>query len=244
MHNTVSRKVLVLALSHVLFLVSLVVISPLYAGVELPQIKLGTGSAMKGTTEVKLFNRAYSEVFRRLGYKLIIEFYPSKRSSNLAGRGQIDGEVNRVYSYNEANPNLIRVDEHFKTHKFVVYTTLPNREFSSWADLDSKKYRIAYRRGVKIVEFGLRPFVKLEDIDTVSKINHGLQMVANGRADLYIGDETLAGPVFDKLNLPKLRNAGVIDSSTTHMFLHKKHKNLVPKVSLALKELKEEGFVQ
>ena len=68
----------------------------------------------------------YTEAFSRLGLSFEIEILPPERTSELANNGVVDGEVNRVWNYNETYTNLIRVEASNMIIRFSAFSTDPD----------------------------------------------------------------------------------------------------------------------
>lgn len=203
---------------------------------------------IKDTFEGKWLRLIYTEVFRRLGYELQYDGYPTMRASAMSDAGEVDGEIERVFTYSERHPNLIRVDEsHFST-TIVAYAVKPGIELTGWDSLKNTDYTVDYRRGVTVVERGLTTVVKPENLSTITTTEQGLKKLIVGRIDLYVDVENL---VTDKLrtinpaefDTSAIYKAGIMEETTLHMFLHKKNAALVPKVADVLKAMKQEGLV-
>ena len=191
----------------------------------------------------------YTEVFRRLGYELRYDGYPSVRASRLSDAGKVDGEINRVSIYQASHPNMIRVDEsHFPT-TLAAYAIKPGITIDGWNSLKNTGYMVEYRRGTKVVEIGLTKVVHPEKLSTITTTEQGLKRLILGRTDVYVDVEDIVTEKLKQLNPvhfdPVLvYQAGVLEEETLHVFLHKKNAPLVPKISAVLKVMKEEGLVE
>jgi len=188
----------------------------------------------------------YTEAFRRLGLKFQYKVYPPARSSLMADSGQIDGEPSRIMAYQEAHPNLVRVDEWVVTTKASAYAMDPNITLDGWESLRGTDYRVEYYRGVAIAERHLPEVVKAENLSTISSPEQALNKLIAGRIDVYIDTEDrvallLKSPAFKDSGI---RRAGVMEEILSYPYLHKRHAALAPKLAEALKQMKAEGLFE
>ncbi len=187
----------------------------------------------------------FTEAFKRIGKELVYKYYPVKRASLMADQGKIDGELARVYNYNQKYFNLIRVEEPVAYIRFSAFTTA-NIKLKGWESLINTNYKVEYVRGTKICEVNLHKVVDNEKLSNITHWSQGLKKLLAGRTDVYVESERT---VLDALKTDEFKNsgihlAGVMEEITIHAFLHIKHKDLVPKLSAVLKEMKEEGLFE
>lgn len=196
--------------------------------------------------EGKWFTLVYTEAFHRLGWNLVYEQYPSIRCSILANNGVVDGEMERVYSFNTAYPNLIRVEEPLQTIKFVAFTTDSTLTLDGWESLKGRSGLINYRRGLKLCEEILPTVVKPGKLEAVNATENGLRKLFAGRIDLYVDIETVVAQALtaEEFAQASIYQAGVLQQVTTHPFLHKKHQERAPALAEVLKAMKEEGLFE
>lgn len=187
----------------------------------------------------------YTEVFARLGLKLEVKSYPLKRASTVADEGLVDGETIRVYAYANVHPNLIRVEESTIPLKLVAYTgksAVSKR--GGWESLKGTNFRAEYARGALISQTNLERVLKPEQISSITEAIQGLRKLASGRTDIYVDDETVVLPL---LALPEFKSritvVGIMDETPLHLYMHKRHANLVPKLAEAIKTVKKEGLI-
>ncbi len=196
----------------------------------------------------KWLSLIYTEVFRRLGYELQYDGYPSLRASRMSDAGIVDGEINRVTSYQNTHPNMIRVNEsHFPT-TLAAYAVKPGIALDGWDSLKKKGYVVGYRRGTKIVELGLKSVVKPGQLFSLTTADQGLKMLIIGRIDIYVDVQDTVTEILGWLNTSKFDStsvytAGIMSKSNLHLYMHKKNAALVPKIDRVLKAMKKEGLI-
>jgi len=209
-------------------------------------ILVGT-EGVKNSMYGKWLTLVFTEAFRRLGYELQYDGYPAARASAMSESGQVDGEISRVFEYQEAHPNLIRVGEVLYSTKFVAFAAKPGIVLHGWKSLQNTTYRVDYRRGVKLSESELTLVVASEHLSDVTTAEQGLKKLIKRRSDLYVDVEFTIVEAINDLNQDKfdvsvLYQAGIMQEVNVHAYLHKKHAALVPKVAEILKTMKQGGL--
>lgn len=212
------------------------------------KIVLAGSMDTKGSFHGRWLALIYTEVFRRLGYELQYNGYPSARASWMSDAGRVDGEINRVSDYHRTHPNMIRVDEpHFSTI-LSAYAVRPGIVIDGWESLKHSAYRVEYRRGTKILEIGLRSAVRPEKLSDITSTLQGVKRLILGRTDLYVDVQDLVNERLlemdrTRFDTSKVYEAGVLAEDTLHLFLHRKNAALVPKIDAALKAMKAAGLI-
>ena len=187
----------------------------------------------------------YTEVFKRMGYNLVYEGYPAKRSSLLSDSGKVDGEIHRVYSYGDKHPNLIRIEEPHNSINFSAYGMDPGIKIDKWESLKGVDFRVGYRRGVKKCESKLPSLVPREQLMAASTVSQGLNQLSYNRTKIFVGIKRNIEEVLNADDRFKnIRQLGFFEETTVHLFLHKKRKSLMPEVISVLRQLKKEGLLE
>ncbi len=209
--------------------------------------KIVLGSARKeSSADGKAFKLIYTEAFKRMGKTFVYRYLPAKRASLMADNEQLDGEIGRVYNYNEGHPNLIRVEEPVFSVKISAFSTDPQIKLKGWKSLTGTDYKVEYTRGTYITTKNLIKVVNKNNLSRISHWSQGIKKLAAGRTDIFIEVERT---VLEALETSEFKNsnihiAGVMEEQTIHTFLHIKHKVLASKLSAVLKEMKEEGWIE
>jgi len=188
-----------------------------------------------------LLNKIYTEAFRRLGYNMIIKHSSTKRVSVYANEGVVDGEIARVKDYGKHFPNLIRVDEPAIYINFVAYALNPDIQLNGWESLRGTDYRVNYRRGAKGPEVQLSKIFPERRIEAVNTNEQGFRKLLAKRIDIFVNVER--PNVLKTEEFRNIRIAGVMEEVSVHAYLHRKNKELVPKLSAELKKMREEGVL-
>ncbi|MCP4348387.1 MAG: hypothetical protein GY795_23110 [Desulfobacterales bacterium] len=203
-------------------------------------------SRPKNSFEGKWLSLIYTEALKRLKLTLVYEVYPSKRCSVLSDDGDVDGDLYRAYSYLEAHPNLRRVEASPFSVFFSAFAIDPKIQLNGWESLKGTKYRVEYRRGIKVSKANLVPIIPKKNLSIVNKIPNGLKRLIAKRTDVYVDVENWVIGMLksDKFRNSGIRKVGVMEETTTHAFLHKKHQGLVPKLSKVITDMKEQGLIE
>lgn len=190
----------------------------------------------------------YTEALNRMDIKIEILEVSPKRGSVYSDDGDVDGELGRIYSYSDTHPNLVRVNEHHAVIAFSAYMLDPATNLKGWNSLKGKNYFVEYRRGIAKCEVQLPRVVPSERLSVIRTVDLGIQRLLQERIQVYVDvqDFVLAyldSNKFKRINEGKtVYKAGVMEQTTGHAFLHKKHQKLVPKLSAILKKMKAEGL--
>lgn len=195
---------------------------------------------------VKWLNMIYTEAFKRLNMEFVYKYASPKRCILLSDSGKVDGELWRVYDYNTVHPNLVRVEESPFSNRFCAYATAPDIKLEGWESLRDTDYKVEYRRGQKKTHGKLPGIVKKGNLSLINHWTHGLRRLIAGRTDILVDIEWTIKDALraDEFKDSNIHIVGVMETISSHAFLHKKHKELVPRLSAVLKEMKKEGLIE
>ena len=178
-----------------------------------------------------------AEAFRRLGIDLEIVSLPNERSLLNSNNGIIDGESQRIEGMDKNYPNLIMVPEKIMDWQFVGFAKKTIAMTQGWDSL--APHTTAYIIGWKIFEYNVPKNVAVTSV----KHPRGLFVLLNNdRADialyeLWQGLEWIERGGFSQIK-PLSPPLAVRKMFT---YLHKKHRDIVPKLATALKNMKADG---
>ncbi len=174
-----------------------------------------------------------------VGFKLVS--LPSERSLRAANEGEVDGEGLRVAGLEEGYPNLVRVPERFIGISFVAFSSDPGIVLNrGWESL--LPHRVAFIKGWKMFEANATAARVVHQLDQPEQI---FQMLAAGRVDLALYTRADGLALVRQLGLtgiaplaPALRDVDLF------LYLHQKHRGLVPRLAKALRDMKADGSQQ
>ncbi len=188
----------------------------------------------------------YTEAFKRLNIPVEVKSFPLARASYMADHGLVDGEAIRVYSYSTAHPNLVRVEESTIPLRVVAFTGVSAISgLNGWEGLRNTEYIVEYVHGAPILENNLKKHLKPGQSTGIFDVRKALQKLALGRSDLYVDDENVVLPLLEYPEIKdKITVAGVMCETPLHMYLHKRHAALEPKLSKVIRDMKNEGLME
>ena len=193
--------------------------------------------------QYQFYKRIYTEIFQTLGYEFSYQLCPSKRCSLMANSGDVDGEPQRIKSYNQRYPNLIRVEEPVFINRTRIFTFNPEIAEQKNLSLEGTGYRIEYLRGSVWSQQYLTSRVQPHLLSEVATSRQALKRLMLGRTDIFIA---LEAPVMKLLQEPEFASAGIVSvgvvgKNESFPYLYKSHAALVPEVTRALRAMKQDG---
>lgn len=182
-----------------------------------------------------LTKRILKTAYQRLNIKIEFVYLPAERSLHAANECSIDGEGSRVAGLEQQYPNLIKIKIPIETISLSAYSKNKTINIQGWQSL--KPYRIAYLRGVKVIQKNLIGF----KTETVTNIKQAFMMLEHDRVDVVIADDNqhLANDYQDikKLTPP-------IYIFPVFHYLNKKHHDLIPELEAVLYQIRKNGTIQ
>lgn len=209
-------------------------------------LTLGTWASTPLSTPNKdgLLDELMQTAFKRCcNISVTLKTLPAERSLKNANLGRIDGELPRIanISGSKSNyPNLLQVNESLLPTTFVAFTKNSNINIHQWNKL--KDYRVGIVRGWKILE---RKITKYRTLEKVKNGKNLFNMLDKGRVDVVIFNRLVGLTIIEQMGLKGIYGANSPIFSTKKdkwfLYMHKKHKALVPKLEKALYEMKANG---
>ena len=194
----------------------------------------GAQSPVKDILERRLQN-----AFERIGLKCkLIDPGSAQRALVMANENG-DGDANRVPTIKQIAPkdteNLIQIPESINAIKFYVYTNGPILSVNSYKALDN--FRNGFRVGTKILEKNIPD--KRIILPNATRL---FQMLNDERLDTVIELPFIADKIIKENNYSGITKLipPLIDVPS-YIFIHKKHRALIPDIANALKEMKADG---
>ena len=207
------------------------------SGIAGDSLTISTFDQKTAVIEVhKLLGKAY----RNLGIEMGVVKFPASRALVEANLGNAtDGELIRISGLTKQFPNLIEVPVRIANFRISVFSKNTTFKVDGWPSL--KPYEIAFMRGFKGME---KHADGLKVYRTVSS-EAALRMVHTDRTDIAVL------PHLDGLILlQKLKMTGEVryllpplEDVQLYHYLHKKHENLVPKITGELKKMEMNGEI-
>ncbi|MFH2064187.1 MAG: transporter substrate-binding domain-containing protein [Pseudomonadota bacterium] len=204
-----------------------------------PRHSLRINCTMHSPYEVFFF-RLVEEIGSR--NRLLIERNtpPTGRSLIHVNQGIDDGDGPRVAGLSSAYPNLICVPEPFGDFIFGAFAIDRNIRIDGWSSLAD--HNVAYIHGWKIFEDQItaaKSITRVKDAEQLFMLLHA------GRADVALVTKTVGYAMMEKLNLKGIRFIEPpLAVKSNFLYLHKRHRDLVPKIQQTLLDLKRDGTYQ
>lgn len=184
-----------------------------------------------------------TRAFSKHNIKFSLRTYPSARALISANDGYADGDAYRVFDLHKKTggkfSNLIRVDVPYISIYFTAFVKDKGIKITGWKDLAN--YRVAVNRGNKTMEAHVNKFVPSERQSVIHSYKQAFAMLLLDRVDIVIG-KPIVGANYVKNN--NLYMTGKFQFQDIYMYLHKKHKKLIPKIEMELQKMKESGELQ
>ncbi|MDM8525530.1 transporter substrate-binding domain-containing protein [Desulfococcaceae bacterium HSG8] len=182
----------------------------------------------------------YKELFKRLGWKFDIQYLPAERALTNADRGIDDGDVCRIFGLDKKYTNLVRVPEVLMQYEHVIFTR--KLDFKVTGPDDLKPYDVGVVKGWKIIEWNTKTARSVTLVDEGEQL---FAMLADGHIDLGI-IERMTGMMHARNS--GIKNIRVLEpaflTGDWYLYLHKKHRNLVPIIADEIRRMKDDGSHQ
>jgi len=182
------------------------------------------------------FNRLAAELFRRLDIDYQLSFMPAQRSLVSTNDGKMDVIIGRTTAIEKKLPNLVRVPVNILDFDFTAYTKNPGIRIDGWDSLSP--YIVGIINGWKIVEQNV---VGSREVVKVNEFGQLLTLLDKGRVDVAILDRVMGEWTLRQLGLELKINNPPLFSRPNFIYLHKKHRELVPEITSVLLQMKQDG---
>ncbi len=181
-----------------------------------------------------------AEAFRRIGVEAeVVYSKASARALQLANEGMDDGAAMRIKGIDSKYPNLIRVPEKVVDNSFAAFSLDQTLQTEGWDSLEP--YIVGHIIGWRIFENNLRGHANVTTVKTPEQL---FALLERDRIDIALFDRWQGLWRAQVRGLEVTVHEPPLATREMFMYLHKKHRKLVPKVALALAEMKEDGAYQ
>jgi len=185
------------------------------------------------------FDLLMNEAFGQHGFTVSVDRPPAERALINANAGIVDGDGPRIAHLDSSGPypDLIRVPEKIIDIEFAAFTNGKKPEINQWDDL--KDYNVGIIRGWKILE---REIVQSRSLVRIKTADLLFRMLMNGRVDVVVAHRLSGLAIAEKLNMKNLIELEpLLAIRPMYLYLHRKHSDLVPKISKTLARLRTDG---
>jgi len=225
-------------LCYLLLLFSIAATTPTFAEAQL-SITSGRGEPFVSPDGSGFYDQIVKTLFQRIGVKAVTVTLPSERSLINANTGIDDGNIARIKGIEKKYANLVRVPEKIIDFDFVVFSKNVDFEVKSWDSL--KPYNVAFINGWKAFEKKVKQYKSLVRAKGTDQL---FGLLNSDRTDVVLYDRW-SGLWWLKQHPGNIRYLQPpIASFKLYLYLHKKHKKLVPELARALQTMKQDGTYQ
>jgi hypothetical protein len=188
----------------------------------------------------------YDEVFRRLDTPYEILYLPNKRGTMMTEAGLLDGQVNRVFKYQETHLNQLRVDEailNVSVHGWVLNDS-DVKLTNGWKSFNNTDLHVEYVRGVYLSEKNLIPIINPERLTTSTYAVDGLINLKFHLSDVFVHSNI---GVYQYLIQDEYRDvvvsAGILTSEPLYPYVHISHSGFIDDMKKTIHDIKSEGLM-
>lgn len=182
-------------------------------------------------------DRIVTEALERTGHRIRIVHLPAERALINANRGIDDGVLHRVAGLNRTYHNLVQVTESTSIMSFVAFTNQSGVRVRDWDSL--RPYSVGIITGWKILEKNIPAGTEVIKVKNPEQL---FSLLEHRRIDVilygkwqglkYLKDHRLTGV---RMLQPALAEEKM------YVYFNKKHRNLIPGFSSALRSMKSDG---
>ena len=206
------------------------------AGIHAFRLNSGSTEALSRENGAGFYNQLSAEIFKRMNIKLSFIRLPSKRSLIHANKGIDDGNIARVKGMEKKWANLMRVPESVLTWEFTAYSNDGNIKLNGWESL--KPYSVGHIRGWQIYK---KKAVIAKSVIEANNTAQLFELLKTGRIDIALFERFQAPYWFNKIGFSAKAASTPLAVKPLYIYLHKKHKKLIPKMAKVISEIKLDG---
>lgn len=218
---------------------------PLYA--RRPTLVLVTAEDVEDSIHGTWLKMIYADACARIGWEMTLQSYPARRATAMSDTGRVDGEINRVSSYGELHPDMIRIDPSHFSMNFCAYGYPSQRVGNGWSGLaEVGNPRIEYRNGVVRCREMLSASFRASQVSVVNNATLGIRKLVQRRTDLYVDIDSvvqraLLQPEFASA---AIRSLSLVETVQMHCYIHRSKRALATPLSAALAAMHKDGSVE
>lgn len=201
------------------------------------EVKRLTISAIQNEQTHELAKAVIRKAYKRIGIEVDFDDLPAKRALEWANAGKNDGDLARIAGTEKKFTNLIKISTPIIEFKGVAFTSKIDREIRSWQDLNGLSVGII--GGIRYSEIGTKGLDRIFAKDMTNLF----RLLLSDHIDVAIA-------ALEAGNVEMHRNFKDADihiigqplySAELFHFVHKRHKDIVPKIEAALLEMDKNG---
>lgn len=181
-----------------------------------------------------------TEIFRRAKIPAQVVFTPPERSLFNVNAGIDDADGFRSRSLSESFANLVYVPEVVFSAEYRAYY---RKSFTSQLTVleDLIPFSVGILRGRPAL---VKRLAQLKQLSQMSSQESLFQMLEAGRIEIVVTDTFAASTVIKTLGFSDIVESQLMGVAPQYLYLNKKHADLLPQLSKAIREMREEGFAE
>ncbi len=179
------------------------------------------------------------EAYRKIGVDVRFLTLPPARALIMSNEGQLDGEMHRIKGIDKHFKNLVMVSIPINRIEVVVFTKKKAMNINRMSDL--KPYLIGIKIGVKFAE----EITQKMNVHKVVREEQLFKMLNNNRLDAVLSVHLVGLQTIRKLKFKRIYDLKPpLVTKKLYHYLHKKHQDIVPRITKSLKEMEKENSIQ
>lgn len=181
-----------------------------------------------------------ADIYKRANVDVKITPAPAARLTYQILHDEIDGEVARIGPYFEKNPTLVKVEP---TYYYLVTTAFAkkDRKISITSAEDLKKYKVGIIEGVYHAAIATEG---VPNLSKVIKVEQLFEMLNIGRLDVVVDVGINGKFLTKKMKYNDIVSVGEIAKRDFYNALIPAKKDIAPKISKAITEMKSSGELE
>lgn len=185
-------------------------------------------------------DQVVSEALKLTGHTLKVSHLPAERALINANKGIDDGDLFRVAGLSQNYPNLTQTPEKTFTMEFVAFSRTEDFRTTDWNSL--KPYTIGIIGGWKILEKNVPPGTDLIKVKNPQQL---FSLLQNNRVDVILFGKWQGLSYLKENNIRGVKELHpALAKMDMFVYFNKRHQDLVPKFSDALRQIKANGVYQ
>lgn len=178
--------------------------------------------------------------YKKIGLSVEFNDLPARRALEWANSGKTDGDLARIDGTEKEFTNLIKISTPVTEFKGVVFTQKIKKNITSWEDLSGLSVGII--GGIRYSDIGTKGLNRIlaQDMSQLFKllskdhIDVAIAVLDAGRIEIH-----------RNFKESKIHIIGQpLHSAPLFHYVHKKNKDLVPQLEIALQEMMKNGEIQ
>jgi len=185
-------------------------------------------------------DRLLHEVGARIGQPIVVVGLPPERAIRDANDGLSDGDAYRIGGLENTYANLIQVPVALAEMRFSAFSMQRGLQVKDWADL--RNHSVAFITGWKIFEANV---TEAKSLLTVLNADQLFLLAKRGRADVVLFSLWPGAAILKTKGWTDIQSLEPpLSIRDMYLYVHEKHRDLVPEIAAALGEIKEDGTHQ